>query len=64
MFLIARKVRRKVHEKRKVLFTAVMVLAGLQLLSGCGKTEASANDTVVLPVLIHISEPTRLALNL
>lgn len=25
-----------------------MVLAGLQLLSGCGKTEASANDTVVL----------------
>ena len=45
---IARKVRRKVHEKRKVLFTAVMVLAGLQLLSGCGKTEASANDTVVL----------------
>lgn len=35
-------------KKRKVLFTAVMVLAGLQLLSGCGKTEASANDTVVL----------------
>ncbi|MGO2698225.1 MAG: TRAP transporter substrate-binding protein, partial [Enterococcus faecalis] len=35
-------------KKRKVLFTAVMVLAGLQLLSGCGKTEASASDTVVL----------------
>ena len=33
---------------KKVLFTAVMILAGLQLLSGCGKTEASASDTVVL----------------
>ena len=58
LVFIARKVRRKVHEKRKVLFTAVMVLAGLQLLSGCGKTEASASDTVVLRyAYASISQP-------
>ena len=43
--------------KKKVLFTAVMVLAGLQLLSGCGKTEASANDTVVLRYAYASNKP-------